>query len=328
MNLKKLGVAAAVSLAVGVSVVDEAHADAYAIGLIDITNFMFVDANQQAISLTAFSSLSFVDTLTNTALLNGALTATGAQNPPGVFQNLDPLAACLGACPGQNLFTQVDAPPPNTTFARADSILTGAPFANAPLPVGVHAGTVAETTLNTSPSVGGSTSDMNLTSSFTFVLAQPVGSLGISFDALAFLQAWTIAGSTPPTAASSEIGWTFTLSQGNTELIEWTPGDTSTGLNVVSEPCTLNEQADAGPNEPNAPTNLIQAGGVAGPIPGSCSGHFLAFTGIPLLAGVQYSVTITQHTQSQATQVALPEPSSLLLLGLGILGLGFVRRFA
>jgi len=327
MNLKKLGVAAAVSLAVGISVVDEARADSYAIGLIDITNFMFVNANQQPISLASFSSLSFQDTLTNVATLNGVGDFSFAQNPPGVFQNLDPTQACVGACPGQNVFVPVDLPPPNTTFARADSQLTGAPFAGAPLPPGVHAGTVAETTLNTT-ATGGSTSDMNLTSSFTFVLAQPVGSLGIAFDALAFLQAWTEPGSVPPTTASSEIGWTFTLSQGNTELIEWTPGDVSSGLTVVSEPCSLNEQADAGPNEPNAPTNLIQAGGVVGPVPGSCTGHFLAFTNVALAAGTQYSVTITQHTQSQATQVALPEPSSLLLLGLGILGLGFVRRFS
>ena len=326
MNFKKLGVAAAVSLALGVGMMgasNEARADAYSIGLIDITNFRFLDGGQ-TMDLSAFvpGTLTFLDTLSNTAQINGgAPVVTGGST--FTFTNVDPLQVCLGggACPGQNVFLPTDPPPPNTTFVRSDSILAGAPFTGTPLTTGVHAGTVAESTFDTN-GFGGSASDILLTSSFQFQLAQPINDIGIAFDALAFLQAWTAAGTTPPSSAGSDIKWEFILrdAAGNI-LIDWLPGGgTTTGLNILSSPCDLNQAASAGPSQPLAPVNL-------GAGPGICSGSFLATSSVALAANTTYSVTIAQHVTSQAIQFALPEPSSLLLLGLGILGLGFVPRF-
>ena len=327
MNLKKLAVATAVSLALGGSVVGQARADAFAGAIIDITNFQFTQPGG-TLDLTQLNQVSFTDELLNRATLNGTtIVNTAATDPFNMFAPLNPLQACVGGpCPGQDNYTITGAPPPTGTFARSDSILAGQPISGTGFPTGVHAGTVAEVSIG-SVSSGNANTHIGLTGQFQFTTDAEIeaGDLGISFDAFAFLQAWTAAGTTVPTSAGGAIEWSFILTdQNGVQIIKWEPGgDDPIGLNILTEPCDLNALASAGASQPFAPVDLV-----LGPATGaSCTGFFSAVTTIDLAADTTYSITIEHNVSGRALQGAVvPEPSTLLLFGLGMLGLGFARR--
>lgn len=320
MTIKKLAVACGISAAFGLGAVGNAQADAIANSLIDVSNFILLGNGGVQLSLADFvpGSLAFQDNLTNTANLNPGGFQAQFATTSGFVPATDALQACVGACVfGQNDFT-VHNPPPTSNYARSDSLLTGVPITGTLITPVVRAATIAETSIHGNAS-GGSNSDILLTSSLQFVLAHNIGGAGISFDATAFLRAWTAAGTTTGTLAGAGYKWELKLVDGVTgaTLIDWQPdGNTATGvqtgLNVTSEACNLVDNATAGPNQPSAPAD-------------DCTGHFFATTNFALLANHPYSFTIDQHVTTQA-QETVAEPQALALLGLGLAALGFIRR--
>jgi hypothetical protein len=320
MTFKKLAVAVGISVAFGLGAAGNARADAMANALIDVSNFILTGPAGVPLNITDFSQISFQDTLVNNALLNpGGFDAQFAATNTFSAATDAPMA-CVGApCAGipQNLFVPATVPP-TSTYARSDSLLTGVPITGVPFALGVRAGTIAETSINTNAS-GGSSSDILLTSSFQFVLAHDIAGADIHFDATTFLRAWTAALSLPGTTAGAGFKWELTLVDGigGATLIDWIPNGniatgTQTGLTVTSEGCNLVANASATFNQPSAPTE-------------NCTGSFAAVTNFVLLANHPYSFTIHHNVSTQATEV-IAEPGALALLGIGLAGLGFVRR--
>src|SRR5207249_2936321 len=106
--------------------------------------------------------------------------------------------------------------------------------------------TIAETQIITN-AFGGSTTDIVLTTSFTFTLAHDVAQADIEFNAQTYLQAWTALNSISGTSAGADFKWEFVLTDsapGGGNLIDWLPNGntttgTQTGLTVTAEGCNL-----------------------------------------------------------------------------------------
>lgn len=317
MKLTKLNAATTAALfVIGAGFQGLAHADAVAQSRMLISGFTITDGAGVALNASAFvpGSLGFTDKLNNSANLNGVNDSGGAVGV-GFAASVNATQACVGACPGENLFGVLSAVAPPASLSRADSFLQNVPIAGVGFTVGANASTLSETAI-TGTGVGGSSSDILLTSTFQFQLLKPVGSVGLEFDVDTLLRTWTSPSSVAPTLAGASFGWKLSLEDaaGNV-LIDWRPNGnvgtgTQIGLNVIQEDCDLNRAGSAGPNSPQAAS--------------VCSGSFEATSNFALLANTTYSFSISQETSSLAT--AVPEPGSIALLGIALAGLSAAGR--
>jgi len=314
---KACAVGLAVFGALGVTA-GTAQADALAVSVMLETNLLFSNATTGVtLDASAFSTVVFTDSAQVTASLGGlSATQTGGPSSP-----IDLYACAPGSvgCPANNTFP-FTVPPPTTTFATADQLLTGAPITGLP---GLTAGATADlgtyASLST-PNTATSTADNGLNSTFAFTLLGATA-VKIDFDAQAYLDAFTAAGQIFPTNALSAYTKCFdvTLVSTGATVVHWcpngvnAPGDASDiGLTASTEPFNLNQNASV-----NAPFNGNQTTGVQ-------SGHFSATT-VTLLANTPYRLNLVESSRASALEVAaVPAPASLIMLGAALLGFGGV----
>jgi hypothetical protein len=292
---------------IGVGTMESAHADAFASAILDINNFRLLHSGGTAFSTTDFTTLTGTNDAHATASLNGVF-ANGAQSFP-ILSGTDPDVPhqCVGSpCPalGENNFTPFASPPPVPgNFGYADQVLTGAAITIGASPAGAHATTRADASLPTNGIASGN-SDVGTSTTFAFSLGSG-DTMTIAFDATPYTQAYVSAGAAPTTNANARLSWSIQIV------------DLTTGTSVFDfAPSALNSLSNVSRTDGLAGTSTYNAG---------LSTFSLSATTPFLSVGTTYQITIQHNTLANAL-VAVPEPATLALFGVGLLGIALIRR--
>lgn len=301
-HIKKMTIA--VALTVGVLSQSQAHATVMADAILRLIDFTFVDQNTGN-TVTAGTHINNIVGTNNAndfaQIDGGAPSFFGANSAIGASLSIN--QACVGSCVANNDFTTLGSAffglPPSSQGAFADANLVDSAIGGLGAPVGADAETRATTALTTGE-VGDATSNLGLLVSFDFIALEDISlgfESGFDWTAFAFVDALAEAG----TSAQASTSWTITVTE------------TDTGDLVGSvTPSEFNHTFSAlNPGESQGFENQVGS---------------VDYTIGNLTEGVRYTLNLRHTTEADTLRVAVPEPTIIALLGIGLLGMRVVAR--
>jgi len=331
INFKRNSLALAMGLLGLGAVAGNAHAGAYTFATADIKLSLFNDAAfTSSVDIGQFVPGSVI--IDNTASTLGDLTSipgtsNGIGGDPTTAAGGDATIACQGTgCAAENAITAQGVL--GTSYSYGDTILTGSTISGIPgAPQPAEAKTISEINLTSTPSDHGQANgNVNTNTGFQFKLGSDQ-QVYLNLSAITLTRSLLTADVVTGIAGSTHT-WVVNVT------------DNSDGSNVFSWTANKNFNASDATGSPGAAeladtinlgfgSTVSSPGSDTNPLLTTNSGAASAVTGT-LLASKVYTLRITDTVSSNArVTAAVPEPSIIGLMGVGLLGFGAtqIRRF-